>query len=182
MAVKRSQQTSINMTRAQSRSVVLHEAIKLDSEADIYRELPTDGTEDGAGVPVLSPVQWRAIRLLAAGWRGVDVAQECATTPETVSRWKSSPLFGAALNLALRESYAATVGELRSVAQDAVSVLRESLNSSDEKLRFTAAMAVLRMSLQLDAGAQFLPTTPKDVARIEQDRIQADTIAGLFFG
>ena len=180
MGVKKAQQMSTELTRTQSRHFVLREALKLDSEADIYCTLPTDGTEDGAGVPAVTPQQWHAVRLLVSGRRGVEVATEVGVSPETLSRWRHNPMFAACLNLALRESYAATVGELRGVAQDAVSVLRESLNSTDERLRFTAAMAILRMSLQLDSSAQFLPTTPADVARIEQEKIHADIVSGMF--
>ncbi len=180
MGVKRTQETSRNLTRDEVRQAALRAALQLDSESDVYHELPPDGAEDGAGTPVLSPVQWQAIRLLVAGRRGVDVATECGVTPETVSRWKSAPLFAAAYNQVLRESHTATVGELRSVAQDALSVLRESLTSTDERLRLTAALSVLRMSLQLDAGAVSLPVTPKDVARAELDKRHADMMSGLF--
>ena len=180
MTVKRSQQTSTELTRTQSRQVVLRAARQLDTEADLYRELPTDGAEDGAGVAVVTPQQWHAVRLLVAGKRGVDVAQECCVSAETVSRWKASPLFAAALNLALRESYSATVGEIRGIAQDACTVLRESLCSTDERLRLSAALAVLRMSLQLDAGAQALPTTPALVAEAEQQEIQNTMLRSAF--
>lgn len=109
---------------------------------------------------------WQAIQLLVAGRRGIDVAEELAVTQETVSRWRASPVFAAALNMALRDSYMSTIGAIRDARTDAVDVLRSLLASEDERVRMAAALAILRLHLQLDAGALQLPCTPAGVARV----------------
>lgn len=131
------------------------EALQLD-EASVYR----DG-EDA----VLSAQQWQAVAMLVAGKRQVDVAQQLDVTQETVSRWRNSPTFAAAVNAGVRESYTAVVGEVRDASVDAVRVLRDCLQSEDERLRLQAALATLRLRVQLDATALDLPTSPADVAR-----------------
>ena len=152
MARKNSQELS----RSGMRQAVLRAAEQLDSESDVYR------AEEEAG---LTAQQWQAVALLVAGKRGVDVADALGVTQETISRWRNNPMFAAALNLAVRESYAATIGEVRGLVKDAIAALKECMYSEDEKLRMSAALAVLRLHLQLDSAAPSLPTTPADIAR-----------------
>jgi predicted transcriptional regulator len=144
------------MSRESARQAVLDAAMVLDAEADVYRP------EEEAG---LSAQQWQAVALLVAGKKQVEVAQELGITQETVSRWRNGPLFAAALNLAVRDSYAATIGEVRGLVKDAIAALRESMYSEDERLRLSAALSVLRLHLQLDSQAPSLPATPADIAR-----------------
>lgn len=150
MAVKKTQ----DPTRYQVRQSVISAALQLDTEADVYRE------ELG-----LTAQQWQAVALLVAGKKQVDIAEELGVTQETVSRWRSGPLFAAALNLAIRDAYAGTIGQVRGLVTEAVAALRESLYSEDERVRMAAALAVLRLHLQLDASAPALPGTPADIAR-----------------
>ncbi len=166
MGRKISQQTSTY----QAQQAIVRQALQLDQESDVF--LP----EDKAG---LTAQQWQAIGLLVAGVKAVDVAQQIGCTQETVSRWRSSPVFAAALNLAVRDSYSATIGEVRSVAQEALSVLRECLKSEDERLRLSAALAVLRLHLQLDGHAASLPVTPAAIAREKQQIDRDNMLAAL---
>lgn len=136
-------------------------AQQLNTEAHIFAVLGEDGEE----APPLTPQQWQAIGLLVSGRRQVDIAEELDIAPETLSRWKAQPVFAAALNLALRESYAATLGELRDARSEAVGVLRGLLESEDERTKLAAAKSILSVGLQVDAGALALPTTPAEVAR-----------------
>jgi len=99
------------------------------------------------------------------------VAQELGVTPETVSRWRALPVFQAALNMAIRDSYQATIGSLRDAKTEALGVLCDLLQAEDERLRLSAALSVLRLHLQLDAGALQLSTTPADVAEDVLDRL-----------
>jgi hypothetical protein len=147
---------------------VLYAAQELTQEADIFAVQEDEGEE----APALTPQQWQAIGLLVSGKRQVDIAQELGIAPETLSRWKAQPVFAAALNLALRESYAATLGELRDARAEAVGVLRELMNSDsvDDRIRLAAAKAVLSAGLQVDVSALSLPTTPAEVAN---DRLAA---------
>lgn len=147
-------------SQEKSRSYVQYQveraALALDSAADVYR------TEEDAG---LTAQQWQAVALLVAGKKQVDVAEELDVTQETVSRWRNSPVFAAAVNAGVRESYTAMIGDVRDARTDAMRVLRECMRSEDERLRLSAALATLRLSVQLDAAALALPVSPADVAR-----------------
>lgn len=157
MARKESQQTS----RYETRQTVHNAALKLDTETDVYRP-----TEDAG----LTAQQWQAVTMLVSGKKQVDIAEALGVTQETVSRWRNGPLFVAALNLAVRDAYTATIGEVRDITRDAFAALRECLYSEDERTRLAAALAVLRLHLQLDSGALSLPTTPAAVAQEEKRR------------
>ena len=170
MGVNKRQQTSTELAESRARTAVLDAALRLDTEADLFRELPINGTEDGATVGVVSPVQWQCIWLLVAGKRQIDVACELGVSQETISRWKNNPAFGAALNWALRENHESNIGEIRDLARGATAVLRETLHSEDERLRASVALSIVKMSLQIDASAQSLPSTPAEVARLEKRR------------
>ena len=152
MARKNSQ----DLSRYDAKQAVINAALQLNTETDVYR------AEEEAG---LSVQQWQAVGLLVAGAKQVEIAEALGVTQETVSRWRNSPLFAAALNLAVRDAYAATIGEVRGLVKDAVSALKECMYSEDERLRLSAALAVLRLHLQLDSAAPSLPTTPADIAR-----------------
>ena len=152
MGVKKTQEP----TKYQFKQAAIAAALQLDTEADVYRE------EADAG---LTAQQWQAVSLLVAGAKQVEIAEALGVSQETVSRWKASPMFAAALNLAVRDAYAATIGEVRGLVRDAVGALKQCLYSEDERLRLSAALAVLRLHLQLDSVAPKLPNTPAEVAR-----------------
>ena len=158
------------MSRSDVRQTVIRAAMQLDAEADVYRP------EEEAG---LSAQQWQAVGLLVAGAKQVEIAEALGVTQETVSRWRNSPMFAAALNLAVRDAYAATIGEVRGLVKDAVAALKECMYSEDEKLRLSAALAVMRLHLQLDSAAPSLPVTPADIARQIQRK---DFNDAMFFG
>lgn len=166
MARKNSQ----DLSRYEFKQTAITAALQLDAESDVYR------AEEEAG---LSAQQWQAIGLLVAGAKQVEIAETLGVTQETVSRWRNSPLFAAALNLAVRDAYAATIGEVRGLVKDAVSALKECMYSEDERLRLSAALAVLRLHLQLDSTAPSLPTTPADIARKIK---RQDFENAMFFG
>jgi hypothetical protein len=170
MARKNSQEKSRSYMQYQ----VERAALVLDSEADVYR------SEEDAG---LTAQQWQAVAMLVAGKKQVDVAEALGLTQETVSRWRNSPIFAAAVNAGIRESYTAVIGEVRDASTDAVKVLRECMQSEDEKLRLSAALATLRLRVQLDTTALTLPATPADVARESMQRrnmaMLNDAISGI---
>ena len=166
MAVKKSQEP----TKYDVKQATIRAALQLDTEADVYR------AEEEAG---LTAQQWQAVALLVAGKRGVEVAEALGVTQETVSRWRNSPMFAAALNQALRDAYSASIGEIRSLVKDAVAGLRQCLRSEDEKILQTTCMGILRLHLELDSTAPSLPVTPADIARKVQMK---DFNDAMFFG
>ena len=150
----------INDTQESSteRDRLLRTALVLDREEHIFAD------EADAG---LTAQQWQAIAMLAGGARQIDVATQLDVRQETVSRWKTDVRFQAALNLAVKEHYAAIEGIVRSAASEAVDVLRETMKSDDPRLRLSAALSVLRLHTGYTVDVSSLPTTPADVAREE---------------
>ena len=156
---------------ARERERALRTALVLDREDHIFAD------EADAG---LTAQQWTAIAMLAGGARQIEVATQLDVRQETVSRWKCDPRFVAALNLAIREHYAAIEGTVRSAAAEAMDVLRETLKSDDPRLRLSAALSVLRLHSGYTVDASSLPTTPADVAREELHEREAKARRDLF--
>ena len=162
------QQTSSILTRSATKRAVIENASRLDAESDVY-------SEDG-----LTAQQWQAVALLTSGLRAVDVAQQVGVTQETISRWRATPVFMAAYNQSVRDAYSATIGQVRDIAAEAIQTLRESLQSKDERVRLSAALAVLRVRFQLDAGALAAPTTPAAIAKGTTEDEIADMILSIY--
>jgi hypothetical protein len=141
---------------------LLQAAQTLDSEADVYTVM-----NEETGLTVLSPQQWQAIGLLVAGKRQADIARELNISEESLSRWRNSPIYAAALNQAVRDSYSSTIGLVRDAVADAVMAIRGCLHSDDDRVRLAAALALVKMHITLDAPALALPTTPARVADVQ---------------
>lgn len=155
-------ETSQSVTDADLRA-----AMAMQDEADIYTET------------ALSAQQWQAVAMLAAGQRVAEAAEALGLARETVSRWRASPIFTAAYNATVREIHSETVGELRSTAGEAVAVLRGLLSAESERVRLSAAVAVLRLAADLGEGIEGLPVTPAAVAESELERRRLAAFAGL---
>jgi transposase-like protein len=138
---------------------LLHQVQKLDSEADVHAIMNPE-----TGLTVLLPQQWQAIGLLVAGKRQAEIATEIGVSQETLSRWRNSPVYMAALNQAIRDCYAGTVGLVRNVVVDAVEAIKGCLQSEDDRVRLSAAVTLIKLHLQLDGTALELPTTPAQIA------------------
>lgn len=113
----------------------------------------------------LTEQQHVAITLLLTGKSQVDVAGEIGVAVPTVNLWcNKDPLFIATLNSRRQDAHQAVVAELRSLAAEAVAVLRASLKSEDERIRIQAAKTVIKVldleSIPAPDGA----TDPEDVA------------------
>jgi transposase-like protein len=155
------QQMSTNGNELDKRNL-LQAAQTLDSESDIFRIM-----NEETGMTVLTPQQWQAIGLLVSGKRQSEIARELDISEETLSRWRNSPIYGAALNQAVRDSYSSTMGLVRDSIADAVMAIRGCLQSEDDRVRLQAALALVKIHLQLDSAALALPTTPAKVADVQ---------------
>ena len=118
---------------------------------------------------VLTGQQVTAIGQLVTGRRQSAIAAEIGIAEETLSRWKAEPTFQAALNLAVKESFLAIVGETRAAAIDALAVVRDLMTTAtDERTRLSAALQILRLHSMYDVGAASLPTSADEVARAQR--------------
>ncbi len=116
--------------------------------------------------PTLTGQQVTAIGQLVTGRRQSAIAAEIGIAEETLSRWKAEPVFQAALNLAVKESFLAVVGETRTAATEALAVVRDLMtNATDERTRLSAALQILRLHSLYDSGVASLPTSADEVAR-----------------
>jgi hypothetical protein len=168
---------STNINKAEFTRTALRAAQVLDSEADVFATMNAD-----TGAEVLTAQQWQAINLLVIGKRQAEIAQELDVSQETLSRWKASPVYVAALNMAVRDCYAGTIGQVRDIASEAVDALRGCLQSADERVRLSAALALVKLHLQLDARALALPTTPASIANERLRQIRSAELDELIAG
>lgn len=123
-------------------------------------------TQQIASREELTGQQWQAIAMLVAGKRQTEIADVIEITAPTISRWKAEPVFQAALNLAVKESFLAVVGETRTAATEALAVVRDLMtNATDERTRLSAALQILRLHSLYDSGVASLPTSADEVAR-----------------
>jgi hypothetical protein len=156
---------------------LLHQTQKLDSESDVFRIM-----NEETGATALSPQQWQAIGLLVAGKRQADIAREIDVSEETLSRWRNSPIYAAALNQAVRDSYSSTIGLVRDAVADAVMAIRGCLQSEDDRVRLAAALALVKMHITLDAPALELPTTPAQIADVRLRSLRDTELDRLLLG
>jgi hypothetical protein len=118
---------------------------------------------------VLTGQQVTAIGQLVTGRRQSAIAAEIGIAEETLSRWKAEPVFQAALNLAVQESFMAVVGKTRAAATMAIdTVISLAQSATDEKTRLSAALQILRLHSMYDVGAPSLPTTAAEVDRAQR--------------
>lgn len=98
--------------------------------------------EDG-----LTDQQRRGAELAAAGWSGVDIAEELGIRPETVSRWRKLPGWQAARQAIVDEQRGALTAALDDLAEDALAELRRLVKFPwDASIRLRAASEVVRHS------------------------------------
>ena len=117
----------------------------------------------------LTGQQVQCIGQLVTGRRQSLIAAELGIAEETVSRWKNEPVFQAALNAAIQESYMAVVGATRTAATEALDTVRNLMqNAVGENIRLSAAMQILRLHSAFDAGAPTLPTSAAEVDRAQR--------------
>jgi transcriptional regulator with XRE-family HTH domain len=116
----------------------------------------------------LSEAQQRAIAMAAAGSTGRDIATALGVNECTVSRWRQSAEFEAAVNSLLKDAHAAAAVKLRQLTEQAVAtieaVLTDPKASAGDRLK-AAALILDRVGM---ATVPSIGST--DAERIESDR------------
>jgi len=109
--------------------------------------------------------------MVASGSTGRDVAAALGVNESTVSRWKQTPDFEAAVNALLKDAHQAAATKLRQLALDAVAILAAVMSdtTANPADRLKAAALVLDR-----VGLTTVPSIgPTDAERIESDRAAA---------
>ena len=109
-----------------------------------------------------------AVDMLAGGSTGREVARDLGVREETVSRWRTNPVFSAALNQQLTEQRTATAQKLRRLAVQSIDILEAIFDDRDTSLhvRMTIAIKVLQMlKLGEHAAGDIGPVTPEEVEK-----------------
>jgi hypothetical protein len=102
------------------------------------------GYEMSQIIEKLSPVQQKAIALLADGSSVTDAAQQCEIARKTLSSWlNGNEDFQAALSAATAEIFSDEVRRIKSKTAKAIDVLFDSLESDNARIRLSAASKLL---------------------------------------
>lgn len=104
----------------------------------------------------LSEQQYTAVSLLLTGLTQKDVAEAISVDKGTVYRWHNDPHFVAELRQQRLDMHESSIDKLRGLAQQAIDVLAEGLNSEHERVRMRAASKILD-TLGFD---RIMPPTP----------------------
>jgi hypothetical protein len=132
--------------------------------------------DDSQTSDLLSEAQARAAQLIATGRSGRSVASELGVHPSTLSGWRQSPEFRAAVNSILGEAKIATANKLihsGNIALDAIIKILTS-NTSSDRDKLSAAGLVL--SIVAPSPAQPGPTTGKEIVEMEAKQAQEDAL------
>ncbi|MEA3277969.1 MAG: helix-turn-helix domain-containing protein [Pseudomonadota bacterium] len=99
------------------------------------------------GIDGLTDQQREGARLAAAGWRGVDIAEQLDVAPETVSRWRKKPEYVAAIEAILSEARLEVAGRMADLTDKALDVIEDTLDYKyDRRIKLRAAIALLQLS------------------------------------
>ena len=93
----------------------------------------------------LSGPQQKAINLFLAGMNDTEVAEELGLARQTVNKWRNkNQNFGAKLEQQQRELNKDSRQQLSGLVSRSVEVLRQSLESENERIRQSTAVHVLK--------------------------------------
>jgi DNA-binding CsgD family transcriptional regulator/glutaredoxin len=130
---------------------------------------------DRSPAPRLTPEQLNAIDLLILGKTDKEVAETIGIGRNTISKWYKNAFFIAELNVKREELWVDSKLRLRALASEAVNVLTNGLKSSDEKIKITAAVHILKTVGLYDKEGKSsvtLPKTPEEAvwAQVVEDK------------
>ena len=126
----------------------------------------------------LSVEQLNAIDALVTGATDIEAAERVGVSRQTIWEWKRNPLFLATLNQRRQELWEPQIERLRGLVSKAITVLEQTLESDDEKLRLQAAVQVLKsVGLQ---GVNLAPQGETDPEIIESERRFKETLGKIW--
>ena len=96
------------------------------------------------GTAELSARQARAVGLLLAGNTVIETARSVRCSKSTLYRWAALPVFQAALTAGQDATLKMIAGRLSGALDLAIDVLIEGLDSTNERVRQQAAVALLQ--------------------------------------
>lgn len=132
------------------------------------RQAPEDLTEQ----------QLACIESLLAGSTKREAAEAVGCSPSTLSQWMQEPGFIAQLNSRRADLHEANTERLRSLAQKALEVLTEALESDDEKVRLSASRQVLKALKLAEIEPPAGPLTADDVRRYQKKQALIQGLTG----
>jgi hypothetical protein len=136
--------------------------------------MPTNKPNQTPTSELLSEAQARAAQLIATGRSGRSVASELGVHPSTLSGWRQSPEFRAAVNAILAEAQTAAQNKLVHAANIALDTILKILTSptASDRDKLTAAAQVL--SIVAPTPANPGPVTGKAILDAETRQAQED--------
>ena len=125
----------------------------------------------------LSGPQQKGINLFLAGMNDTEVAEELGLARQTVNKWRNkNQNFGAKLEQQQRELNKESRQQLSGLVSRSVQVLRQSLESENERIRQSTAVHVLK-------ATGFYTAESKDRWRgevVEEDEADIQTLIAQF--
>lgn len=121
-----------------------------------------DLMQQRSDAPKLTVEQLNAVDLLILGKTDKEVSEAIGVRRETVTRWHKNAFFIAELNARREELWTESKLRLKALVSDAVDALTNGLKSSDEKIKITSAVHILKtVGLYGEVKESFGPTTPE---------------------
>lgn len=105
-----------------------------------------------SSVTGLTPTQERACSLLASGAKTAEVAQELDVPEQTIYLWQKQTTFVCYYNKQRSVIKNAAVQSLFGLMDEAVTAIRESLNSTNESVRLKAASYIIDKLQNIEVG------------------------------
>jgi HEAT repeat protein len=126
----------------------------------------------------LSERQQNAVELLLHGMGDNEVATQVGVDRTTIFRWRKSIAFQRELDRQRRRLWEQSAGEIQSMVQPALSILRKQLASADEKVAIRAAAVLLRFATpsRLAPAAMSASSASPPRAAARDDRQHVDDL------
>jgi hypothetical protein len=136
----------------------------------------------------LSQKQLNAIEFILSGENDSRVAEKVKVTRQTINHWKNrDSLFAATLNLRRHEIWNGNNSKLMSLAEDAIKVLENLLQSENERTSMNVAVHILKALGIYGQQLKYDYTTDPDkimrnLAKKKVQEQQSDDMDYMFYG